>query len=142
MAITIRLITTDADREGCYLVRNRVFIEEQQVPPWEEMDAYDETALHFLAEDDGKVIGTARLVRKDENTYKIGRVAIEADYRSRGIGRDLMWYVMAAGFNDCEILILDAQIQVIAFYERLGFEAEGPIFLDANIEHRRMVCKR
>ncbi|MEP6757455.1 MAG: GNAT family N-acetyltransferase, partial [Chthonomonadales bacterium] len=126
MAITIRAISSDADRDACYLLRNRVFVDEQQVPPWEEMDAYDETALHFLAEDDGNVIGTARLVRKDEQTYKVGRVAIDREYRSKGIGRDLMWFVMSAGFQDCERLILDAQIQVIPFYERLGFVAEGP----------------
>ena len=34
--------------------------------------------------------------------------------------------------------VLDAQIQVIPFYERLGFVAEGDVFLDAGIEHRRM----
>ena len=138
MAITFRPISTDVDRNACYLVRNRVFVEEQLVPAWEEMDAYDETALHFLAEDDGKIIGTARLVRKDDRTYKVGRVAVDLEYRSRGVGRGLMLHVIEAGFRDCDRLILDAQIQVITFYERLEFKVEGPVFLDAGIEHRRM----
>ena len=32
----------------------------------------------------------------------------------------------------------DAQLQAFGFYEGLGFSAEGPIFLDARIEHRKM----
>ena len=142
MAIRIRLIASDADRDACYLIRNRVFVDEQKVPPWEEMDAYDDTALHFLAEEDGKIIGTARLVRKDERTYKIGRVAVDLEYRSRGLGRELMLHVIEAGFEDCDTLVLDAQVQVIPFYERLEFVAEGPVFLDAGIEHRHMTRMR
>jgi predicted GNAT family N-acyltransferase len=34
---------------------------------------------------------------------------------------------------------LGAQLRAIPFYERLGFQARGPVFLDAGIEHRDMV---
>ena len=33
---------------------------------------------------------------------------------------------------------LDSQLAALAFYERLGFAAEGPEFLDAGIAHRHM----
>jgi predicted GNAT family N-acyltransferase len=36
------------------------------------------------------------------------------------------------------VAALDAQVAVIAFYEHLGFVAEGPVFDDAGIVHRRM----
>ena len=36
------------------------------------------------------------------------------------------------------LAVLDAQVPVIPFYERLGFVAEGPVFDDAGIPHRRM----
>jgi predicted GNAT family N-acyltransferase len=142
MAITIRPAQSNADREGCYAARMEVFVEEQGVPPWEEVDSDDETALHFIAEDEGRIIGTARLVDKGSGVGKIGRVAVKQAYRGRGIGRDLMWYVMAAGFRRFHTLILDAQLYVIPFYENLGFEAEGGVFLDAGIEHRRMTMRR
>ena len=140
MAITIRPLCDDADREACYALRMEVFVEEQGVPPSEELDADDETAAHFLVEDPGQVVGTARLVDKGDGVGKIGRVAIQRAYRGRGIGRDLMRYVMDEGFQRVHTLILDAQLQVIPFYEKLGFEAEGEIFLDAGIKHRRMTC--
>src|SRR5206468_725759 len=35
-------------------------------------------------------------------------------------------------------LVLNAQVAVIAFYERLGYRVEGPEFLEAGIPHRAM----
>lgn len=140
--MTIREMRDQADREGCYAVRMAVFVEEQGVPPWEEMDEYDETAAHFLAEEDGRVVATARLVDKGDGIGKIGRVAVARECRGRGIGRELMRHVMAAGFRTHHTLILDAQLPVIPFYEALGFVAEGDVFLDAGIEHRRMTLCR
>ena len=37
---------------------------------------------------------------------------------------------------------LHAQTWTIGFYEKLGFAAEGPEFLEAEIPHRRMVRQR
>jgi ElaA protein len=34
---------------------------------------------------------------------------------------------------------LGAQVHALGFYERLGFVAVGPVYLDAGIEHRDMV---
>ena len=33
---------------------------------------------------------------------------------------------------------LAAQLHAVPFYERLGYIARGPVFLDAGIEHRDM----
>jgi len=33
---------------------------------------------------------------------------------------------------------LSAQLHAIPFYERLGYTARGPVYLDAGIEHRDM----
>ena len=45
MEVDVRLIQNDAERDACYLIRNNVFVDEQGVPPWEEMDHFDETAM-------------------------------------------------------------------------------------------------
>ena len=135
--VVVRLVANDEERDACYRVRETVFVEEQGVPPWEELDAYDETADHFLAEVDGAVVGTARLIAK-EGFAKIGRVAVLKEHRGKGIGRDLMILTMKAGFARFPRLVLEAQVQVISFYEQLGFIAEGDVYLDAGIEHRLM----
>ena len=142
MPITIRRAETGEDRDECYKVRMTVFVEEQKVPPWEEMDHFDEDALHFLAEDDGVVVGTARLVDKGNGEGKIGRVAVLIEYRGKKVGRDLMAHILQTADNQYQTFVLDAQVHVIPFYEKLGFTAEGDIFLDGGIEHRRMLLTR
>src|SRR5258708_5884248 len=132
MPISIRVAQTGKERDACYLVRMAVFVEEQKVPPWEEMDDLDEDATHFLADVDGGVAATARLVEMGPDSGKIGRVAVLERYRGQGVGSDLMRRVMTEGFERFGSLALDAQLAVIPFYEKLGFVAEGPVFLDAG----------
>jgi len=140
--VTIRPAVTHADREACFAVRMRVFVEEQAVPEEEELDHHDADAAHFVVEVGGEIVGTARVVHLEDGCAKIGRVALLREHRGQGIGRALMHYAMAAALRHCDTLVLDAQLPVIGFYERLGFEAEGPVFLDAGIEHRRMWLRR
>lgn len=122
-------------------VRFEVFVDEQQVPPELEPDEYDQDAIHLLAEivETGEVIGTARIVDKGNGIAKIGRVAVRQAARGFHVGDGLMQAALAAAREAGQsVAMLDAQVQVIAFYERLGFVAEGPVFDDAGIPHRRM----
>ena len=140
--VTIRIAATGDDRDKCYRIRMVVFVEEQKVPPWEEMDHFDEDADHYLVESGGEPVATARLVDKGDRTGKIGRVAVLMEHRRRGIGELLMRRLVQDGLARFETLVLDAQLLVIPFYERLGFVAAGGVFLDAGIEHRRMTLNR
>lgn len=127
------------DRQKLQSIRQQVFVEEQGVPVELEWDEHDDTALHFLAELDGNAVATARLILDDADTARIGRMAVLAGFRGRGIGRALLQTVIAsAEQRGISCLQLYAQVQVIAFYERFGFEAQGEIFQDAGIPHRAM----
>ncbi len=137
-------VTTSAEREAVFAVRMKVFVEEQAVPPEEEIDAYDVTAAHFLARlaadpTSSGIVGTARLLDKGHGVGKIGRVAVLREHRGQGVGALLMRCVeqaaQTAGYAE---LILEAQCHALPFYEKLGYTAEGDIFLDCNIEHRLM----
>ena len=121
----------------CLAIRMEVFVVEQKVPEDEEQDEWDETARHFLALVDGQRAATARAVAKAPGIVKIGRVAVRAPYRGTGLGARLMRAVEAE--YPGAALILDAQLQALNFYAKLGYVAEGPMFDDAGIPHRRMV---
>ena len=41
----------------------------------------------------------------------------------------------ARGYRTIEI---SAQVQAIPFYERLGYVGDGPVYLEAGIDHRAM----
>jgi predicted GNAT family N-acyltransferase len=120
-------------------------VEEQRVPLDEEIDAYDSltnaAAVHFLARLGGEAVGTARLLLDaPAGEYPhIGRVAVLREVRGRGHGRAIMDAVHdEARLRGYAGATLGAQLQALRFYERLGYIARGPVFLDAGIEHRMM----
>lgn len=130
---------TDPRLPEALLIREAVFIREQGIDPNLELDDYDFIAWHVLAREDEKPVGTARLVTLDAHTTKIGRVAVLPEARGKGIARQmvalLIEYSKREGFSR---VILDSQLPVVPFYEKLGFTATGPIFLDADLPHQRM----
>lgn len=117
-------------------LRTRVFVDEQGVPPEEEIDGLDSFCLHVVAETaGGRVVGTGRLMPEG----RIGRMAVDAEWRGRGIGRALLdALVERARERGFTSVMLHSQIQAMDFYEAAGFQAEGPEFVDAGIAHRRM----
>lgn len=133
---------TDPQLKDALAVRMPVFVEEQGVPPELEIDDYDGIAWHVLARLDGRPVATARLITLDASRVKIGRVATLQAYRRQGIAgklvRLLMEYARREGFTEA---VLDSQLTAMGLYESLGFVAEGEVFLDADILHRRMTCR-
>lgn len=117
-------------------IRRSVFIQEQGVPEAEELDGEDANARHFLAEDeDGLPIGTARLLASGQ----VGRMAVLPQWRGRNVGAQLLTRAVEAAQETNLAVFLNAQIQAQGFYERQGFKASGEVFLEAGIEHVRMV---
>lgn len=124
-------------------IRQKVFIEEQNVSPDEELDGLDQQLIHVIAYNDSKAAATARIYLKEDNSIaKIQRVAVLKDFRGQHIGFKLMEEVERwARDNRLPIkqLILSAQDTAIPFYEKLGFEVTNPEgYLDANIPHHDM----
>jgi predicted GNAT family N-acyltransferase len=134
----VRVVTTDAELNACIDLRRSVFVDEQGVPEDRELDGKDGEATHLLAWD-GYPVGTARLREYEDGVAKVERVAVESSRRGEGIGRELMAHAEAyAADEGYERVRLDAQVPVVGFYERLGYEVRGEEFEDAGIPHRRM----
>lgn len=136
--MTIEIRVTQ-DIAACHDLRRRVFIEEQGISEADEMDDLDDQATHLLALQDGRPVGTARLLQKGR-TGKIGRVCVLPVARGTGLGAALIragidHFAADPGFDE---VYLSAQVPVLGFYERLGFVAHGPEYDDAGIPHRDM----
>ncbi len=122
---------------ACCMLREHVFIQEQQVPEDLEWDGLDEDAIHAIAYDpDGHAIATGRLLADGH----IGRMAVLPEWRHKGVGSTILELL---GQYSLERLgckpWLDAQIQAVGFYRKHGYEEQGEAFIDAGIPHRHMV---
>ncbi|MCW3060779.1 MAG: acetyltransferase [Capsulimonas sp.] len=137
----ITIAETEAGQQACFAVRQEVFVEEQNVPAELEYDEQDTTATHILARDahTNAALATARLLHYKPGIVKIGRVCVLASARDRGVGAAIMEFAwdeaMRRGYTEAQ---LGAQVTVLGFYEKLGYESFGEEFLDAGILHRMM----
>ncbi|WP_394352106.1 GNAT family N-acetyltransferase [Rhodobacter sp. SGA-6-6] len=132
-------IAPTQDIATCRALRRKVFIEEQGVSEADEVDGLDDQAIHLLALVDGRPLGCARLLVQGE-TGKVGRVCVLAEARGTGLGAALMRAAVAEfrKLPGVAKVKLGAQTHALGFYERLGFTAFGPEYLDAGIPHRDM----
>jgi predicted GNAT family N-acyltransferase len=127
-----------AEVRAALALRHEVFVVEQRVPLEEEVDRHDETALHLVAVDGGRVVATCRLVAEGE-TSKLGRRAVAASARRRGLASALLAEAETrARAQGARRIALAAQIDALALYERAGYTPYGERFLDAGIEHQMM----
>lgn len=114
------------------VIREKVFIEEQNIAAEDEWDDQDEISLHFIVYDHHHAIATARLLQNNS----IGRVAVLSSHRGLGIGKLLMLEIIQVARNKGRSkLKLSAQEHAIAFYEGLGFQPKGEFYLDCGIPH-------
>lgn len=132
-------ITLTRDIDACRALRRTVFIDEQQVPEADEIDDLDDDALHILATDASRPVGSARIILLDD-TAKIGRVCVLKDQRGTGLGAALIRAALDVARDQAGVTRtkLGSQEHAIPFYEKLGFAAYGPVYLDAGIRHRDM----
>lgn len=136
LSFTVRRASWDADGALIRGVREVVFVREQGIPAALEWDDADASAMHVLALDvGGDAIGTGRLLRNGT----IGRMAVLAAYRGRGVGRALLTALLDVAREQGHLEVtLSAQTRVLGFYARQGFEPVGNAYLEADIPHQRM----
>jgi predicted GNAT family N-acyltransferase len=117
------------------LIRQKVFIEEQQVPENLEWDAGDQIAIHFLGKEGNRPVACARLFKDG----KLERLAVLKDYRNHGWGgRILQAAEQHLRGQEKSKLYLDSQANSYPFYFKNGYRPTKEMSWDANIPHIHM----
>jgi predicted GNAT family N-acyltransferase len=89
--------------------------------------------------DEGRVVATCRLRWVGED-LKLERMAVERELRGAGVGSQLLGEAeRIARERGTARMMMHAQTQARGFYEAHGYEPEGEPFLEAGIEHVRMI---
>jgi predicted GNAT family N-acyltransferase len=134
----VRRARDQAEVEAALELRHRVFCGEQGVSLAAEQDGLDAQALHVVAIEDGRLVGTCRLLF-DDGIARLGRMAVEAGLRGRGMGAT----ILAAAEREAreagaQRLRLHAQSTARALYERGGYAPVGEVFMEEGIAHVTM----
>jgi predicted GNAT family N-acyltransferase len=132
----VRITDWRRDERKLRAVRHAVFVVEQRVPESLEWDAIDAESVHAVAEDStGEPLDCGRLLPDGH----IGRMAVLAAWRNRGVGAALLEGLIAVARERGDAhLRLNAQTHAMPFYARFRFLPAGPEFEEAGIPHQAM----
>jgi predicted GNAT family N-acyltransferase len=144
--LCIAPVQGDGDLASALAIREIVFIEEQRVPEGLERDAEDAKAFHLLAYDGKHAIGTGRLVALKTPPVgergkwgQIGRMAVLATWRHRGVGRAVLEALEEeARRRHLEGVMIHSQLYARDFYRERGYHDASPIFEEAGVPHVEM----
>ncbi|WP_339228763.1 GNAT family N-acetyltransferase [Oceanobacillus sp. FSL K6-2867] len=137
--MNLKTVETKKELQDAYQVRMEVFVDEQNVPPEEEIDDFEATATHFVMYDQDKPIAASRLRFVDEYG-KLERICVLKTYRGKSCGKQLIdameKTIAHKGYQKAK---LNAQTHAEDFYKKLGYQTISGEFLDAGIPHITMV---
>ena len=122
-------------------LRSEIFVVEQNCV-YLDIDGKDKLALHLFGEFDGKIVAYSRLFKPgiSFDNASIGRVVVDANYRDRKWGHDLMREAISGiknHFGESQITI-GAQLYLKKFYESHGFIKTSDMYLEDDIPHIEM----
>jgi predicted GNAT family N-acyltransferase len=134
----VRPTRTQAEVEAAMRLRLRVFCDEQGVALEAEQDGRDDEAVHLIVLEQGRLVGTCRLLM-DSGAARLGRMAVEPERRGSGVGGALLSEAdrVAAAAGRARIR-LHAQTYARGVYDRAGYETLGEPFVEEGIEHVTM----
>src|SRR5699024_10567021 len=121
-----------------YQIKTNVFVEEPKVSMEEELDEFEDTAIHFLGFENNVPVAASRLRWVDDYGI-LERVCILKEHRGQSYGTDMIHRmkveVTKKGYSKTKV---NAQTRAVDFYKRLGYAVVSEEFLDAGIPHVTM----
>jgi predicted GNAT family N-acyltransferase len=133
--VDVRPARDRGEVEQALALREQVFCVEQGVELEADRDGLDDLAIQVVAVESGRVIGTCRVL-VDGDVGRLGRMAVEAGSRGRGLGAAILAAAeRSARDAGARLMRLHAQRYIEDLYAAAGYTAFGRPFLEEGIEH-------
>ncbi len=118
-------------------IRTEVFVEEQGFR--EEFDSEDKIAIHLVGFDGSNAVATSRIIKRNDGSYIIGRIAVSKEYRKSGLGAKIIKasekYISEVGGK---LIYIHSQLQAQVFYEKQGYSPIGAQDEEEGCPHQMM----
>jgi predicted GNAT family N-acyltransferase len=134
----VTIVSTPRQRADALSVRIAVFVDEQGIAREDEIDEYDDVAVHAVGYDGETPVAAGRLVLMD-GYAKIGRMAVLKEHRGSGLGAQVLAALEREGAaRGMRLFKLSAQMSARGFYDRAGYTAVGDVYDEVGIPHIAM----
>lgn len=122
-------------------LRDLVFVVEQHCI-YLDADGRDKKAFHLMGFDDHNLIAYCRLFAPGlvYEEASIGRVVTHPSARRTGLGKELVRQAIAqiSALFETSIIRISGQLYLKEFYQNLGFEPLGGVYMEDDIPHIAM----
>lgn len=134
-----RLVGVDcADFESAVALRDRVLRDPLGRPSAHGERDRDRMGRHFVAVQDGAVIGCLALYPEGKRAI-LRSMAVAPEVQGQGVGASLYRYAEGwAALSGIEAIEAEARSAALAFYVACGFSVEGEEYLGHGIPHRKV----
>ena len=133
---------TDEDVALHHRVRREVFVDEQGVFPFSDVDARDDAreTIKVLARVGGEPAGTVRLypVTPGGDVWQGDRLAVVPRHRTHLGARLVRFAVATAAVRGGSEMVAHVQVANVHFFERLGWEPRGGPEIYVGLPHQLM----
>lgn len=130
--------TENWQRAAAYNVRIEAMVKGFGIRLDQEIDDNDRENTNYVVAIAGKYpVGTCRLNWLDEKTGKIERVCVLEEYRTKGIGKQVILeaekWMQEKGISK---ILISSRVDAVGFYEKLGYEVNW----DTREDHGVFEC--
>lgn len=89
--------------------------------------------------DEDVILACCLLTQIDPETVRLRQMAVRKNQQGKGIGHSMMLFAETlARDKGYKKLMMHARLTAIGFYEKQGYKALGPQFIEVSIPHRVM----
>ncbi|NNF97335.1 MAG: GNAT family N-acetyltransferase [Halobacteria archaeon] len=137
----LRTPQSKTEFEHYYDLRWRILRAPWQQPRDSERDQHEDNAIHAMAlNDEGHILGVARLHQINNTTAQIRYMAVEDRWQHSGIGDALLRYLEEqASALGVRLIKLNARENSVGVYTKRGYKVTGPgHLLYGEIKHQKL----
>ena len=127
-------------------VRYRLFYQEHGIPFESIFDPQEKQNLHLVITNktQHQVLAYGRLDRKSSDEFQICQMVVEPEYQRQGLGTLILSQLTQVAINQgASLVILNARVTKVHFYQKYGFETIGEVFASSStgVPHIKMQKK-
>lgn len=122
-----------------FALREKVLRQPLGLTLHEEDTSGDKQDAIYVALNEQALIGCLMAKEMSKDALKFRQMAVDSSFQAKGVGKLLVQYAeVDARKRAYQKIALHARQSAQGFYERLGYTAYGPVFVEVNIPHIKM----